>query len=104
MDKKPKTSLELEVKELRARVEKLEALLAEALVRPKEAPKPVHGKEAGDCTGNNSGDFGGSGGVSGQARKDTANTFDRFDGMGRARASDGASLAWNRARAAIRAR
>ncbi len=41
MDKKPKTSLELEVKELRARVEKLEALLAEALVRPKEAPKPA---------------------------------------------------------------
>jgi methylmalonyl-CoA carboxyltransferase 12S subunit len=41
MDKKPKTSLELEVKELRTRVEKLEALLAEALGRPKEAPKPV---------------------------------------------------------------
>ena len=41
MDKKPKTSLELEVKELRARVEKLEALLAEALVRRKEEPKPV---------------------------------------------------------------
>ncbi len=46
MDKKPKTSLELEVKELRARVEKLEALLAEALVRPKEAPKPVIEKKA----------------------------------------------------------
>jgi methylmalonyl-CoA carboxyltransferase 12S subunit len=45
MDKKPKTSLELEVKELRARVEKLEALLAEALVRPKEAPKPVMEKK-----------------------------------------------------------
>jgi methylmalonyl-CoA carboxyltransferase 12S subunit len=41
MDKKLKTSLELEVKELRARVEKLEALLAESLVRPKEAPAPV---------------------------------------------------------------
>jgi methylmalonyl-CoA carboxyltransferase 12S subunit len=41
MDKKPKTSLELEVQELRARVEKLETLLAEALVHPKEAPKPV---------------------------------------------------------------
>jgi methylmalonyl-CoA carboxyltransferase large subunit len=40
MDKKLKTSLELEVKELRARVEKLEKLLAESLVRPKEAPAP----------------------------------------------------------------
>ena len=37
MDKKQKASLDLEVKELRARVEKLEALLAESLVRPKEA-------------------------------------------------------------------
>ena len=45
MDKKPKTSLELEVKELRARVEKLETLLAEALVRPKDAPKPVAEKK-----------------------------------------------------------
>lgn len=41
MDKKLKTSLELEVKELRARVEKLEARLAESIVRPKEAPAPV---------------------------------------------------------------
>ena len=43
MDKKLKTSLELEleVKELRSRVEKLEALLAESLVRPKEASAPV---------------------------------------------------------------
>ena len=40
MDKKLKTSLETEVKELRARVEKLEALLAESLVRPKEASAP----------------------------------------------------------------
>jgi hypothetical protein len=41
MDKKLKTSLELEVKALRARVEKLEALLVESLVRPKEVPAPV---------------------------------------------------------------
>lgn len=41
MEKKLKTPLEVEVKELRARVEKLEALLAESLIRPKEAPAPV---------------------------------------------------------------
>ncbi len=40
MDKKLKMPLELEVKELRARVEKLEELLAASSVRPKEAPAP----------------------------------------------------------------
>jgi len=37
MDKKPKAALEVELKELRARVEKLEALLAVSVVRSKES-------------------------------------------------------------------
>jgi methylmalonyl-CoA carboxyltransferase large subunit len=42
MLKKTQASLEAEVKELRARVEKLEALLAASLARPKEeVPTPV---------------------------------------------------------------
>jgi len=41
MDKQTKVSLEAEVKELRARVEKLEALLAEFAARPKEETQPA---------------------------------------------------------------
>ena len=37
MNKRQKTSLEVEVKDLRARVEKLEALLAASVVRAKES-------------------------------------------------------------------